>query len=111
MGQKCYSSVLKIPDEIDLGVIIIPAALVPKVMEEAGKKGIKALIIISAGFREVGGEGTKLEDEIVGICKKYNIRVLGPNCLGIIDAFTPINISFAPTMPKKGGAAFISQSG
>lgn len=111
LGQKCYSSVLKIPDEIDLGVIIIPAAFVPKVVEEAGKKGIKALIIISAGFREVGGEGTKLEDEIINICKKYNIRVLGPNCLGILNAFAPINISFAPTMPKKGKAAFISQSG
>ena len=111
LGQKCYSSVLNIPDEIDLGVIIIPAAFVPKVVEEAGKKGIKALIIISAGFREVGGEGTKLEDEIIKICKKYNIRVLGPNCLGISNAFTPINISFAPTMPKKGKAAFISQSG
>jgi acetyltransferase len=111
LGQKCYSSVLKIPDVIDLGVIIIPAAFVPKVVEEAGKKGIKALIIISAGFREVGGEGTKLEDEIINICKKYNIRVLGPNCLGILNAFAPINISFAPTMPKKGKAAFISQSG
>ena len=111
LGQKCYSSVLNIPDEIDLGVIIIPAAFVPKVVEEAGKKGIKALIIISAGFREVGGEGTKLEDEIIKICNKYDIRVLGPNCLGISNAFTPINISFAPTMPKKGKAAFISQSG
>jgi acetyltransferase len=111
LGLKCYPSVLKIPDEIDLGVIIIPAAFVPKVVEEAGKKGIKALIIISAGFREVGGEGTKLEDEIINICKKYHIRILGPNCLGLIDAFTPINISFAPTKPQKGGAAFISQSG
>jgi acetyltransferase len=111
LGLKCYPSVLKIPDDIELGVIIIPATFVPKVVEEAGKKGIKALIIISAGFREVGGDGTKLEDEIINLCKQYHIRILGPNCLGIIDAFTPINISFAPTMPQKGGAAFISQSG
>jgi acetyl coenzyme A synthetase (ADP forming)-like protein len=110
-GLKCYPSVLNVPREIDLGVIVVPATIVPMVVEEAGKKGIKALIIISAGFREAGGEGTKLEDEIVKICEKHRIRILGPNCLGVTDTYTPLNTSFAPNMPPKGRIALVSQSG
>ncbi|MBS7619961.1 acetate--CoA ligase family protein [Candidatus Bathyarchaeota archaeon] len=110
-GLKCYPSVLDVSSEIDLVVIAIPANRVLNVVEECGRKGVKALIIISAGFKEAGREGAILEKKLVEICHKYGMRLQGPNCLGIIDTITPINLSFARTMPKRGGIGFISQSG
>ena len=79
LGLKCYPSVLAVPDPIDLAVIVIPARLVAGVLEECGQKGVKGAIIISAGFREVGGEGMKLERELVEIAKRYGLRLVGPN--------------------------------
>jgi len=111
LGLKCYPSVLEVPDEVDLAVIVIPAKLVPKVAEECGEKGVKGLIVISAGFKEVGGEGTKLEAELVRIVKRYGMRMIGPNVLGLIDTSTPINASFAAGMPLPGSIGFMSQSG
>ena len=81
---EAYPSVLKIEDPIDLGIIATPASTVPSIVEECGEKGVPALIIISAGFREVGPEGEKLEEELEKVREKYGIRILGPNCLGII---------------------------
>ena len=111
LGLKCYPSVLDIEEDVDLGVIAVPARIVLKVAEEAGEKGLKGLIVISAGFKEVGLEGARRERELVKICRKYGMRLLGPNCLGLINTSTPINASFAPQMPKRGGIAFASQSG
>jgi len=111
LGLKCYKSILDIPDKVDLAVISIPAPLVLDVAEECGKKGVKYLVIISAGFKEVGGEGVDREKELIKISKEYGMRVLGPNCLGFIDMFTPLNATFAAVTPKKGRIAFISQSG
>ncbi len=111
LGLRCYPSVLDVEGEVDLGVMAVPAAVVPDVAEEAGKKGLKALIVISAGFREVGSEGLERERELVRICDRYRMRLLGPNCLGLINTFTPLNASFAPQMPLRGSIAFASQSG
>ncbi len=111
LGHRCYPSVLDIPGEVGQVVIVIPAPLVAKVLEECGQKGVKAAVIISAGFREVGGQGRRMEHELVEIAQKYDMRLLGPNCLGVINTFTPLNSSFAAAMPLQGTIAFMSQSG
>ncbi len=111
LGLKCYSRMLDVSEDIDLGIVAVPAKIVPSIAEDAGEKGLKALIVVSAGFKETGGEGTKLEREIVETCARHNVRLLGPNCLGIIDTHVPLNASFASTMPLKGNIAFVSQSG
>lgn len=111
LGQKAYPTVLDVPDEIDLAVIVIPYPYVPAVLEECGKKKIPGVVVISAGFREAGMEGLERELELVEIAKKYQFRLIGPNCLGIIDTFTPINASFSAGTPPQGPMAFMSQSG
>ncbi len=111
LGLKCYKSVLDIPDDVDLVVITVPAQIVLDVAEECGEKGVKYLVVISAGFKEIGGEGVDREKELINIGRKYGMRILGPNCLGFIDTFTPLNATFAAVTPKKGRIAFISQSG
>ncbi len=111
LGQKAYPSVLDVPGEIDLAVVVIPYKFVPAILEECGKKQIPAVVVISAGFREAGMEGLERELELVEIAKKYKIRLIGPNCLGIIDTFTPVNASFSAGTPPKGPMAFMSQSG
>ncbi|HDO41971.1 MAG TPA: CoA-binding protein, partial [Candidatus Bathyarchaeota archaeon] len=111
LGFKCYKSVLDVPDHIDLAVIVVPARIVPSVVEECGLKGVKGIVIISAGFSEVGREGARLEREVIDLCRKYGMRMQGPNCLGLISVQSRVNASFAPTMPLPGNIAFISQSG
>jgi acetyl coenzyme A synthetase (ADP forming)-like protein len=111
LGQKAYPSVMDVPGDIDLAVVVIPYNYVPAIMEECGKKNIPAVVVISAGFREAGMEGLERELELVDIAKKYHIRLIGPNCLGIIDTFTPVNASFSAGTPPKGPMAFMSQSG
>ncbi len=111
LGLKCYRSVLDVGKEIDLGVVAVPASIVPKVAEEAGESGVKCLIVVSAGFKEIGVEGAAREKELISICRRYGMRLLGPNCLGIINTVTPINASFARQMPGRGRMAFLSQSG
>ncbi|HID80663.1 MAG TPA: hypothetical protein EYP48_02980, partial [Ignisphaera sp.] len=83
LGLKCFKSVSEVPDHIDLAVISVPADTVLKVVEECGLKGIRRVIVISAGFREIGPEGAERERKLIEIAKKYNIRVLGPNCVGV----------------------------
>ncbi|MEM2790098.1 MAG: acetate--CoA ligase family protein, partial [Candidatus Bathyarchaeia archaeon] len=97
--------------EVDLAVIVVPAKIVPSVVEDCGLKGVKGLIVISAGFSETGREGAQLEREVVSICRKYGMRMQGPNCLGIISVQSRVNASFAPSMPLPGNIAFVSQSG
>jgi acetyl coenzyme A synthetase (ADP forming)-like protein len=111
LGLKCYKSVLDVPDVIDLAVITIPSASVLQVADECGMKSVKALVVISAGFKETGHDGAVLEQQLLEIGKKYNMRIQGPNCLGLINTETPINLSFAAGMPRKGRIGFISQSG
>ncbi|MFX1583952.1 MAG: acetate--CoA ligase family protein [Promethearchaeota archaeon] len=108
-GYKAYKSVLDVPENIDIAIFVIPSANVIPVAEECGKKKIKGIVIISAGFKEIGGEGIKREQTLVQIAKKFNMRIIGPNCLGFIGLH--YNGSFAANTPKKGHIAMISQSG
>ncbi len=115
LGLKCYRSVLNLPETPDLAVIAVPARVVPKVVDECGRKGVKAVVVISAGFKEVGEEGAKLEEELVNVVRKWGIRLIGPNCLGIYDPWAGLDTIFNPNdrqdKPGPGNVAFISQSG
>jgi len=112
LGQKIYRSVLEIKEKIDVAVICIPADLVPQALEECGKKGILYAIIISAGFSESGRSGTEREKKLLEIAQKFGIRILGPNCLGLINNLKNLNASFAPSqLPPKRKVAIFSQSG
>lgn len=111
LGLKAYPTVMDVSDSIDLAVIVVPAPIVPKTIAECGEKGIDAVIIISAGFKESGVEGSRLEREVAEIAQKFGIRALGPNCLGLINTITNLNASFAADMPRRGNIGFFSQSG
>lgn len=111
LGLHTYPTVLDVPGPIDLAVIVIPYALVPDALRTCGEKGIPSVIVISAGFREAGREGLERELELIEIAKQYDIRLIGPNCLGVIDTFTPMNASFSAGTPPRGPMAFMSQSG
>lgn len=113
LGIKCYPNVIEIPDVVDLAIIMVPSFLVSGVMEECGQKGIKGAILISAGFKEIGGEGITLEKELQEIIRKHNISLIGPNCLGVMntDPETSMNATFGTQMPGTGNISFISQSG
>jgi len=114
-GLPVYRSILDVPDNVDLAVIIIPAKFVPDVVDQCGKKGVKATVIISAGFKEIGESGAKLEEKTVEIARKYGIRILGPNCLGIYNTSSGLDLIFNPNdrqdKPPAGNVAFLSQSG
>ena len=111
LGLRCYPDIAAAPDPVELAVLIIPAATVPGAVEACGRRGIKAVIVISGGFREVGPEGAAIEQEMVEIGRRYDMRIMGPNGIGVIDAYTPINTTFVPGMPPAGHIAFLSQSG
>ena len=110
-GVKAYKKVEDIKGKIDLAIIATPAFSVPGVVKECGEKKIKGLVIISAGFSEAGKEGKKLSQDIEKTAKKYKIRIIGPNCLGVISPYIGMNASFAGQMALAGSIAFISQSG
>jgi acetate---CoA ligase (ADP-forming) len=111
LGQPCYSDIASVPDPVELAIIVVPAGLVPATVEACGKRGLKAAIIISGGFREVGAAGTALEREAVAFAHRYHMRLMGPNCIGVIDTETPLNTTFVLGMPNAGHIAFLSQSG
>jgi len=112
-GHKCYKSVLDIKERIDLAVIAIPAEAVIEALDECGRKGIRAAIIVTSGFKEIGNH--ELEEEVAASLKKNRIRAIGVNCLGVYDAYSGVDTMFLPSYklerPGKGGIAFISQSG
>ncbi len=110
---KAYPKLEDIPDEVDLAVIIVPAKIVCPILEEAGQKKVKGGIVITAGFKEIGGHGIELENSVKEVIAKYDICLIGPNCLGVINNSDKVrmNASFATKMPKTGNIAFISQSG
>ncbi len=110
-GLKSYCSVKDIGSPIDLAIITVPVSRVIQVAEECGQSGVRGLVVITAGFKEVGTEGLKLEKELLSICERYDMRMVGPNCVGIMDTHTPINASFAKGFPDEGNISFISQSG
>ncbi|MFH1230865.1 MAG: acetate--CoA ligase family protein [Planctomycetota bacterium] len=112
---KCYPDITTIPGKIELLVFSVPAPVVLPILKSAveSRKGIKSALIITAGFKEIGLEGARMEKEIQEICKKNNIRTIGPNCVGFIDTVTPLNATFSATdkMPPRGQIAFFAQSG
>jgi len=113
LSVKAYPSITEIPDKVDLGIIILAPQASLAAIEEGIKKGIKGFVIVSAGFREVGGEGLEIENRIVAMCREAGVRLVGPNCLGVINPIPTVslNASFSARMPAPGNISFISQSG
>jgi Acyl-CoA synthetase (NDP forming) len=113
LGLPCYPNIMDVPDEAkaDLAVIVVPAKMVPGSIDECGQAGVENVIVISAGFKEAGVEGARLERECISLCKQYGMKMIGPNCLGIIDTASGLNASFAANMAYEGNIAMMSQSG
>jgi len=110
-GLKAYPSISAIPAPVDLAVITVPAIHVPRIIEECGVKGVPMAIIITAGFKEMGEHGKALEDRIVAIARTHGVRIIGPNCLGMIIPPRGIDTTYVHQSPRPGNIAFISQSG
>jgi acetyl coenzyme A synthetase (ADP forming)-like protein len=111
IGHKVYKSIGEIDGEVDLAVIAVPAKIVPNIIQECANKKVTSIIIISAGFKEMGAVGAELEKKVAQLAKDNDISILGPNCLGTIDCHANLNASFASSTPPKGHISFISQSG
>src|ERR1041384_1180042 len=111
LGVKAYASVSDIPEEVDLAVIVTPPASIPGLIKECGENGVRGAIVISAGFKEVGAEGARLEQQLLEEARKANIRIIGPNCLGVMSPLSGLNATFATTIARPGSVGFISQSG
>jgi acetate---CoA ligase (ADP-forming) len=111
-GRPIYTNLSDVPNPVDLAILIVPTQATPQTIEDCAKRGIKAAIIVSAGFREVGMEGAALEKHCVDIARKHGVRLLGPNCIGTLDTHLPLDTTFLqPPMPAQGGIAFVSHSG
>ena len=110
---RAYPRICDIPEPVDLAVITVPAAQVVQVAEECGQHGVRGLVVISAGFKEIGGAGVERERALMQIVRKYDMRMVGPNCMGVLntDPAFSMNATFAPTMPPGGAVGFVSQSG
>ncbi len=113
LSVKTFPAIAGISDKVDLSIIILPPKLCVNAVEESIAKGVKGIVIVSAGFREVGGEGLEIENRIVSLCKEAKVRLVGPNCLGVINPLPDVslNASFSRRMPACGNISFISQSG
>jgi len=111
LGLPCYPSVREIPEQIDLAVIATPARTVPAIVRECVAAGVEGVIIISAGFKEIGEKGVALEREVLAEARESKIRIVGPNCLGIMSPHYGLNATFASSMARPGHLGFISQSG
>jgi acetyl coenzyme A synthetase (ADP forming)-like protein len=110
-GVKCYPTLLSVPGPVDMVVITVPAQLVPDIMEECGQKSVKMAVVITAGFKEMDENGRALENRMVEIAKSHGIRIVGPNCLGLILPPYKLDTTYVSTSPSPGELAFISQSG
>jgi len=111
LGKKCYADITSVPDPVDLAVVILPAPAIPQVLEDCAKRGIKAVTVISGGFKEVGEQGRDLEKHILSITRKHGMRLIGPNCVGTLNRINGLDTTFIKGIPAKGGIGFISQSG
>ena len=111
LGVRAYPTIGDVPGEVDLAVIVTPAPSVPKLIEECAAKNVGAAIIISAGFKETGAPGVELERQILECAKQSSMRIIGPNCLGVMSPLSGLNATFAGAMARPGNVAFLSQSG
>ena len=110
-GLKSYPSILKVENSVELAIIATPIATVPSIVKECAEAGTGGAIIITAGGKETGAKGREIENQIARAARNGGLRIIGPNCLGIICPGSKLNASFASHMPQKGKLAFISQSG
>ncbi|MFO1486574.1 MAG: acetate--CoA ligase family protein [Verrucomicrobiaceae bacterium] len=110
-GVKAFPNIASLPEVPDLAIIVTPAATVPQIVEEAGLAGVKAVIVISAGFKETGAEGAELEKNVLEAAKRHGVRLIGPNCLGLMNPHAGLNATFATSTARPGRVAFLSQSG
>ena len=111
LGIRAYSKIADVPDQVDLAVIVTPAATVPGVVRECVAAGVKGAIIISAGFKEAGQNGADLERQVLEAARRGNMRIIGPNCLGVMSPLSGLNATFATTIARPGNVALVSQSG
>ncbi|MFZ5857976.1 MAG: acetate--CoA ligase family protein, partial [Chloroflexota bacterium] len=112
MGRAVSASIAEVPDPVDLAVLIVPAAAMPAALADCGARGIRAAIIMAGGFREIGPAGAALEDEVLRIARENRIRILGPNCIGLLDTHYPLDTTFLPPpLPARGDIGFLSHSG
>lgn len=111
LGLKCYESPLAAGVKIDLSIIVVPAAAVLDGVDKSIRAGAGAVVVITSGFKETGAKGARMEEEIADLCRRNRVRLLGPNCLGLLNTEIDLNASFAGRMPEKGGISVISQSG
>ncbi len=111
LGLRVYPTILDVPDPLDLAVVMIPAPLVPEAIEACGERGLQAVIVITGGFREAGAEGAALEQRLKQTAAHYGIRLIGPNCVGVLDTHTPLDTTFIAAMPSPGNIGFVSHSG
>lgn len=111
LGIKAYPSILAVPEQCDLAVVVTPAPSIPGIIKECGEAGVRAAVVISAGFKEMGAPGVELEARLLQEARKAGIRVIGPNCLGLMSPLTGVNATFAAGMARPGNVGFISQSG
>jgi len=110
-GLRAYSRISEVPGPVDLAVIVIPTRIVPEVMEDCGKAGVKGAIVVSGGFGEAGDEGKRLQEQIGEIARRYNISFLGPNCLGVVNPYAKLNTTFMTYDASPGFVGMASQSG
>src|SRR5207244_70642 len=110
---RAYPTILDVPDEVDLAVIVVPAAEVPETVRQCAEKGVHGLVVISAGFAEVGDAQARTEHELVELARRHGMRLVGPNCMGVVNTNPSVrmNATFAPVRPRAGRVAFSSQSG
>ena len=111
LGVKAYKHISEVPEEVDLAVIVTPASSVPGIIHDCGEEGVKAAIVISAGFKEIGAEGLELERQTLLEARRANMRIIGPNCLGVMSPLTGLNATFAADIARPGNVGFLSQSG
>jgi len=109
LGVRCYPTVLDLPHRVDLGIIAVPAEIVPAVLQECGRKGIRGVVIVSAGFSEIGN--SELENRVSDVARDHDMRMIGPNTFGFINTHLHLNASIIPQMPEIGGISFVTQSG
>lgn len=111
LGRPCYSDIRRVPDPVDLAVIILPASIALEVVDDCGRRGLRGVIVVSGGFREIGPEGAARETKLVQTIQRYGMRLIGPNAVGVMDTITRLNTTFIAGMPPRGDIAFVSQSG
>lgn len=111
LGKPCYAEISAVPDPVELAVVVLPAAATPEALEACGQRGIKAVVIISGGFKEVGSGGQDLEKQCLAIAARYGMRLIGPNCVGTVNLHNGLNTTFISGLPEVGGIGFVSQSG